>query len=65
MHEITLLEMKSDLAHQIENTFVVVCFVILISITFSLHEIWVTGNKENGKKEFKKFKWWKLHNFYF
>ncbi len=52
MHEITLLEMKSDLAHQIENTFVVVCFVILISITFSLHEIWVTGNKENGKKDF-------------
>ena len=49
MHEITLLEIKSDLTHQIENTFVV-CFLIIISITFSLYEILVTGNQENGKK---------------
>ena len=35
MHGITLLEYKSNLTHQIENTFVV-CFVILISKTFSL-----------------------------
>ena len=53
MHEITLLEIKSDLTHQIENTFVV-CFLILISITFSLYEILVTGNKENGKKKILK-----------
>ena len=53
MHEITLLEIKSDLTHQIENTFVV-CFVIIISITFSLYEILVTGSKENGKKKILK-----------
>ena len=51
MHEITLLEIKSDLTHQIENTFVV-CFVIIISITFSLYEILVTGVRKTGKKRF-------------